>query len=323
MKSILFKLAAFLAIPLVVETAVLLHYHAGGKYQTYGLWREMRAFLDGPDDVEFLVLGNSRARRGIDPECLGQTTVLATPGESFVETHAHLKYVLEHTGKRIDTVLLPCGLVSMKPSDFRRGYYWVAFVNDWDVGWRSGDPAGYLARYLKATLLPYEPAMSAWCRDTFTRLTGQSPRATGVDKDRGSFDDYDVVLKRKLIEDDIHVLRRDGLLDRSALYYLEDMLRLLEQHDVRAVFVKFPLTAEYRKALVELAVEQEYPGDRIDALIDNCPRARRLDYQDLFAGREYLFADHHHVNARGRRELTERLIQDLERTSANRRAESR
>lgn len=311
MKTLLIKLTAFVLLPMPLLVALNWQFHTRFKSDTSDLFRRQREFLAGDTRIRFLVLGNSRARRGIDGDLLEKAVVLSTPGESFAETHGHLRYILQRTDKRIETVILPSGLATFKPMDFRRSYYWVEFVDYWDVGWRNGELGTYVVRDLEARIVPYKPLFRQRLGAWVTRLAGLETGDRDVDKQTGDFSEYDTTVKRKLVERDVEVLNQVGLLDNAAISYLSETLRLLQEHDVQAVFVKFPLTREFRVRLRELAVRQNYPQDQIDAMIQASAHCRLLDYERLFENQEHLFGDHHHLNENGRRELTLQLMRDL------------
>ena len=313
MKSLALKLSVFVLLPAPLLVGLLWAFETSpSRDQWHPLYRQQRAFLEGSADLRFLVIGNSRARNGVEVDRLGGAFSLASPGESFVETHGHLRYALEHTDKRIGAVILPIGLGSLKPMGFRRGHYWVHLVDYWEIGLRNGQPLRYAAAWLEDRLLPYRFLVG----QSLARILGHSGAGPGEGEADADADArlaaLDPAARERQLAAHLSFITRAGLLDGAALDALDDMLALLAEHGVQGVFVKFPIGTPLLDALHDLADAQGYPQAAIDARIAASPSAHLLDYQGLFAGRDALFSDLNHLNAQGRRLLTERLVCDLQ-----------
>ncbi|MGB1109195.1 MAG: hypothetical protein ACPG4N_02500 [Gammaproteobacteria bacterium] len=312
MNTLLRKLTLFL-LPLVLLLGAALAYFEANKQHWLPLFQEQERFLSRTEPVDTLIIGNSRARFSIDTDAFDDAINLATPGESFVETHAHLRFLLSH-GKPPARLLFPCGMVTFKGMDFRRAYYWSRYVNFWDAGWRNGQPISYLGEYLQGRLLPYRRPLGKELERRFLRVIGED-RNQRPDRDQQRFSELKEADQNQLIQGHISHLEQHGMLDPAAWFGLKDTIRLLKESGTPAICIKFPLTDRYRTALAGLSARQGDAQARIDKEIAGSGIIRQLNYEALFQGRDDLFRDHHHLNRWGREALMKRLLRDIGRSA--------
>ena len=101
-----------------------------------------REFYRYDGRLEYLVMGDSHSQYGINPRVIGHAFNFSTAGENYVQTFFKLRFILDHTDKKIETILLPLDVHSF--SSFRAGrlgltyYYWVKYIDYIELGRRHG-----------------------------------------------------------------------------------------------------------------------------------------------------------------------------------------
>ena len=99
--------------------------------------------------------------------------------------------------------------------------------------------------------------------------------------------------------------------DPAIRIYFEKILHLCQDHGVRVVMVRMPMTKEFNIEEGKLVPEEKLFAE-VQAITKNYPNfVRALDYHDLFEDHPEYFFDPDHLNIKGADLFSERLAADL------------
>ncbi|MEQ1505503.1 MAG: hypothetical protein ABMB14_24940 [Myxococcota bacterium] len=299
------RVVGFLVVGLVFHLALYLPYtrivRAGHKAV-----RSDRAFvLTAPREISLLVCGDSHPRTAIDPGMLGDDVVnIAIGGEHYLKTWYRMRALVERTGRTVDTLLLPLDAGSFSgwhAENFAPEFVWGRYVDFLEIGRVRGDRWDYVGRQLKASIFPYAGELRT-INQLRTKRFG-----FGEDLPTGSFGDLSVPERRlaALTQAKEHFKDAD-LMDPGLRWAFDSLIRWADEHGVKVVLVAFPVTAMYDGWVQRLGIRERVQREVVDPVTAN-PNHVYLDFHDLFAGRDHLFSDPHHLNAAGRVAFSRRL----------------
>lgn len=121
------------------------------------LGRADAQFRDFDGDLRVLVLGDSHARYGLDPQVLGNAFNFATADEGYMNSYYKLRHILTHDRREIEIVILAIGLHSFEPSraDTTFVSYWSRYIDFIEWGERTGNVKSGIVRAVRGALFPY------------------------------------------------------------------------------------------------------------------------------------------------------------------------
>lgn len=270
-----------------------------------------KAIREAPDSFHLLVAGHSRMNRGIDTVIFKNAVKVGTPGESYIETYYKLKFIFEEQKKYPQIVLLPFEEGTFKPNDFRRSFYWKDYVSFKEVGQQKGMRAFYFKEYVFACIFPFRQYYSKSIQSGIEHKFALTNKETELDKTQMSYERYSEEQRQGMIQDDIRFLEKEGLMDKSSLYYVRKTIALCQKHRVKLFYIKCPLTGDYTKALDQLSEEQNYNEQSLIDLINDSDEVTYINMKNIFEHQNDLFFDHHHLNEKGSKVFTERLVTEI------------
>lgn len=297
----------FLIPPLLLWVIAFCHFQTNKQHLYPQLYATDQVIANAPDTFPYLIAGHSRLLRAIDTSLWPEVVKVGTPGESFIETYYKLKYIFEKEKKSPEFVLLPFEIGTFKPNDFRRSFYWKKYLNFFEVATQKGE----LAEYIKVCLLAHGFPFRHYYGQQIKSWLKPRDIAPNANKTKQSFADYSEAVRRQMIEEDIALLEVIGMMDPSAAYYLAKTLELCQQHQSKLIYIKCPLTETYKKELEKLAIQQNYPEQKLIQIIEKDKNARLIDLQIDFDNQDHYFFDQHHLNKDGAKAFTQLLQQWL------------
>ena len=267
-------------------------------------------------DLEWLILGDSHAKCGIEPRLLPNAFNLSTLGSHYYHSYYRLKHFLEQEGGSAAFVVLPMDThsVAWQRKRMEDGAYWSQYIDYPQMAWRTGDFAGYARQYLTDYWLPYAghgdrivEAGLGWS-DTTTRF----PLLDGHIQMPGDWSSTPHAERIALTEQRCAFIHDDYTLpDPVTLRYLRDTLALCAAHGIRVVMVRFPLTEEAWEV-----IHEHMELDQLDALYDELfapyPDLVRIDLGHALGERLALFNDPDHLNEEGAQVFTRMLLERLD-----------
>lgn len=276
------------------------------------------AFYEYPHDVELLMMGSSHIGMQVDARIMGPNAfTLSTPGESYIQTYYRLRYVLEHTDHPIDTVVLPASLHSFIVQQTTRMDVapWPKYLDYWEIGAEFGERTNYALKFARNALVPYAgrfedfviEANDDWSVEETIEMQG-----TKFIPDREMDAETLKYLSAVRVRDHFwEGMKQQFWFDERVARYLEKVLDLAQEHDIRVVLVRTPLAEEYWR-LANERIDVEYLDRRVADFIQGRSKVSYLDYYDLYFDRPELFFDGDHLGEAGSAIFTEHLARELE-----------
>ncbi len=313
MKANIRNIFLFLAPILLVWAGLYFHFETKIKQDTYTIFKTDKSFEAAPKNFDYLIGGHSRLNRAIDTGVLPHSVKATTHGESFIETYYKLKYILNHTDKKFKTLILPFEAGTFKPNDFRRSIYWIKYVNFFEVGFRKGELGKYISAYFQARFLPF----LVYYKKQFRTLLKHKKNEIAIDKEHGNFSDLDKATQQQVIQEDVDLLNKVGIIDPTAKHYVHNIISLTQAHDIQLIYIKAPLTENYVRALSGLDQNCTITHEELEGFVRQFEHVSVIDMESVFFYRDTLFSDHHHLNLEGRGVFTELLLEKFKGSLTN------
>lgn len=299
------RAAWFVALGLLIHVALGVGYAA-----TVGRRHEVRRmdarWLAGPRPARVMIAGDSHARFGVEAPRLGAAINVAVPGEHYEKSMYRVPWLLDHGTRRVGAVLLPFDAASF--SSFKRDAFapellWGRYVDYWALGRRKGALWTYGGFWAKARFAPYVGEMETVLQLATSARHFRDPRdPTQSGLGLAVFENGTLAARR-------HFAGADPF-DPDMVHALRSLIDDLVGRGIRVVLVRYPVTALYARESRRLGAD---PALR-DALLAELERpgvVDHLDFESLFFREPELFGDGDHLNAVGKRRLTDALAPEL------------
>jgi len=266
------------------------------------------------DTLKYLAMGNSH--NCINTHILENCFNYGSPSENYIQSYYKLKHILEETGKKPEYLLLQSDVSSYgsKISDrYEYNSYWIKYIDYMELArvkqdrdilfkWAEGKFFSYAGNYKDIQLsIVYSIKMPK-----LEMHNGYRPHrdfknfANDLNKQKSAWN------KAQLIN------TADVYFDPAIKYYLKKILDICQEHNVKVVLIRYPLTREFSEEERKIV-----PADKLFAEIDKIAAGcstywGTLDYHDLYFDHPEYFFDPDHLNVKGSDLFTARLQQDLE-----------
>lgn len=307
----IYKLVIFL-LGLIVINAVLsflaFRYLPYDKNRRYSLDRDFAAV---EDTLHYLFIGNSHVNRGLEPDSLPNTWAFHGPTETAPYFYYRLRSIVEDQPQAARYYLFPAelGVAAFNPQPLLyMGDYWKRYVNFFELAQVTDQPFFYAGIGAKLKVAPYYqfPASLFFLRD----LQAERNHYKQFLQDR--WVDYDQTLKDTILN---YMLDRheliDGVSSKVGLAYLQKIISLADQHQLRLIFIKWPLHPMYREGLAQRGLMAPQLEHAVDSLLLSSPHIRLLDFEELYDGNDTLFMDPHHLSKTGKARFSQLLRDTL------------
>lgn len=311
----LMRAILFTAILIGINAGLSRAYFWAETPSSWTLATDAQLAARGPLDVEWLILGDSHAKCGIDPRLLPDAFNLATLGSHYYHSYYRLKHFLEREGGSARFVILPMDThsVAWQRARMEDGAYWSRYISYPQMAWRTGEYPNYARQFLTDFLLPYAGHGDRIVEAALERGRAQTPFPL-IDGHIQMPGDWSATPEEERLaltaQRCAFIHNRYDLPDPVMTQYLLDTLALCARHGVRPVMVRFPLTHE---AWDEVHANMDLAA--LDALYDKWfapyPGLIRIDLGESLGDRLELFNDPDHLNAEGARVFTELLVEAL------------
>lgn len=271
-------------------------------------WKQLINF-GKTEQVKLLLMGDSHTERSIDASQLDSTYSLAYFGENNMMNFYKLSYCLNHGMHKPKYILLPCDVVtfSQKFHDYRTNkafYYSLIPLSEVKNTGGSLIPTYY--DYIKTRLVPY----SEW-QHVLNRMNVNRERKATL-----SFADKSPEEQKK---DAAFFIRQEIMQDNSvsnlyygnALTYLKRTISLCEEHHIKLIFVKYPLTKTVLDEVKSCIDSTSYYNRPAENIIRE-KHIPILNFETLYADHPEFFFDCHHINNSGKAAFTVTIRQSLD-----------
>ncbi|MEA3364054.1 MAG: hypothetical protein U9Q79_00310 [Candidatus Hydrogenedentes bacterium] len=272
--------------------------------------RRQEAFSAHQELYDVALFGDSYALAGVVPELLGNAANLSQLGEGYIVRYYKLRYNLRKSPGKIKTIILPLDLHSFSPAwgeDFVRVGS-SRYVNFADYIQHTGLTEKALKSFAHYYLFPY-----ADCTQEIYQVLPASQKAKrqkDIARLVRSLADTGATEKQIQQMMTIHYGEEREWLSQKSLLYFNRIKSLCQEHDIRVVFVRFPVSRRHFEAASKIVPVDEFDSFTQE-LVDDWPGAVLLDYRELYFGRDDLFSDLNHLNANGAAFFSQQLREDL------------
>lgn len=267
------------------------------KNRRYKLDKE---FAQIKDTLNYLFIGNSHVNRGLEPDSLPKAWAFHGPTETAPYFYYRLKSIVEDQPQAARYYIMPGELgvaaFNQQPLIYM-GDYWKRYFDFWELAQVSETPFYYIGLEAKLRTVPYFqfPASLMFLRDL------QAERRQYKKYLKDTWADYSATMKDTILN---YMLDRHELIDAVStevgLAYLEKIKTLAAAHDLRIVFVKWPLHPLYRQGTVEQGLVAPEIERAVDSLLLSSPHIRLLNFERLYDDNDTLYMDPHHLSKVGK-----------------------
>jgi hypothetical protein len=268
-------------------------------------------FAEHRGSLKYLMLGNSHDR--VNPEILGNGFCYITPKEVYSQTYYKLKYILEKTGKRPESVFLSIDPVNFSPravSEIAFDGYWKRYIDYPELARESHDP-GYITNWVMGSCFSY----AGNYRYAFMSLQFARADLSRIKNGYIPARDYRNFAKEKnrnALGFEIATAYLSSYAGRSVLgdsrYYLK-ILELCRQYKIHLILLRMPLSDEYLKYARLYADLGKLDSQIFELTRKYCDDFIIMDYRNEFRGRPEYFFNTDHVNPAGA-DIVSRKIRD-------------
>jgi hypothetical protein len=306
------RLILFISLLVVINVILDWSFKAFSVHNTLNNMMD-KQFAEYDDTLKYLAVGNSH--NCINTHILQQSFNYGSPSESFIQSYYKLKYILEKTGKKPEYLILQADLSSFGPkiSDrYEYNSYWIKYIDYRELA-RIKDSKDMLYKWLEGKFFSYVGNYKDVQLSILYRIKmGKVEMYHGYRAHRDYHNFADEPDKQKTAWDKANlILSKEEYFDPAIRVYFEKILQLCQDHGVKVIMVRMPMTKEFNIEEGKLVPEQKLLSE-VQAITSKYPNfVRALDYHDLFEDHPDYFFDPDHLNIKGADLFTTRLAEDL------------
>ncbi len=264
--------------------------------------------------LKYLMLGNSHNR--IDPAILGDGFCYITPKEVYRQTYYKLKYILGHTDKRPEHILLSIDPVNFSPkaeTELPFDGYWRKYLDYFELARENRDPK-YLMNWFAGNYCSYVGnykyvlmSMQFFNADLNQVINGYIPprkyRNFAKEPNRESLG-LQIAMA--------YLASFDKKPAPSNTEYYIKILELCRQYQIKPILLRMPMTDEYLKyARIFIDMEKVDSGI-MDITRKHGDNFRVFDFRNEFRGKPEYFFNADHVNPDGAAIISRKMKEELE-----------
>ena len=275
-----------------------------------------REFVPVQDEVTLVFLGDSHPQKSAKSDDIPGAYTLATSAESYPYTYYLMKYYLE-SGEFNPSV----AVVQIDPHGFMSSRFdwlvdrdpaiWDPYMDYWEIDTITDEFGDLLPTIIRAKF----SLSGSWdlVLEEFwpTGIEVPEPLVSGFAPQERDMSEYS---PEQLVdighERAANHFNEAEFGDEVMVWYFQQLIDLLQAHDVAVVFVWYPVMEAYYDAAGEYVPLDDYPGT-IEGFLDGRQPDLMLDYHDFFFGHPEYFADADHLNVDGAVLFTQDLLGEL------------
>src|SRR6218665_1164255 len=261
-------------------------------------------YRDIKKPLRFLFLGDSHIERGVDLSKIPDSYSIAYFGENNMMSYFKFKYCLEQGYRKPEYLVIDSDMMTYTKAFNKfirhKGYYYslMSFSDLRDID--SNVLATYYD-YFKLTLFPYVE----W---QIVRMQPAKKREEKIYATPGEKAYHaSIFVQKELLPGG----KKEDFFYQPALGFLEKMIALCKENNIKLIYVRFPLTRQLLDE-VECHVDSSFVRDLPAEDIIKSHHLPILNYERLLQNRSELFHDCHHLNDAGKAVFTKELKKGLD-----------
>lgn len=279
--------------------------------------RTRTQYIEEGHTASILVMGDSHAKHGIDPEIIGSCFNYAGLGENYLQTYFRLNKLIEDPTFSASVILLQIDLHSFLTLTNRIGneFHWKNYIDFIKLAIDMQNPV-FIEDWAIGNLFSYVTG-SARNLPTLEVLIGlRNPSKLISGHAYSSIDHSLLTAEEQNHQAEMRVNRqfqRTHYIDDVSLEYFNLILNLCDANEIQVILISYPITNIYYE-YVSALITQEELLNCVDSIVKNhsCI-VEHLNYLSLFWGKDSLFMNSDHLNSSGAQHLSRRISNDLRR----------
>lgn len=276
-------------------------------------------FAEYDDTLKFLALGNSH--NCINTHILDKSFNYGSPSENYIQSYYKLKHILENTGKKPEYLLLQSDLSSYGEKISNRyeyNSYWIKYIDYMELA-EVKDDRGILTKWIEGKFFSYAGNYKDIQLSIVYRVKMKNLEMYNGYRPHRDYKNFaDETNKRKTAWNKAQlILSGDVYFDNAIKHYFDKMMQLCQEHNVKVVLIRYPLTKEFDEEEKKIV-----PADKLYNEVESLASRYNIyqgtfDYHNLYFDNPEYFFDPDHLNIQGSDLLTERLKKDIEVLESN------
>lgn len=256
----------------------------------------------------FLFIGDSHPTRSIDGDKIPGVVKLTYYGQGPVLSYFRLKDYLMKCENHPEYLFVQADIThySANYMTYIENKFFYSGIIDYEELYSIG--AISLDRYLMSysyRLFPYMEWRSLLRKNKKKKKAKDKIRFSELSPEQRAYKTEQFVMEQLLTNDP------GNLYSHKALYYLEKIIKLCEEHRIKIIAVKYPITNYYWNKLLVFCGKKAMQTPPQDKMLRdyNIPI---MDFELMYEYDYDLFFDSHHMNEKGREVFTELISKELE-----------
>ena len=295
------KKAIFFSFGFLLLHIVCLYVHERVMEKSH-LMRSGNEMETMPKDPDIIILGGSHSF-SIQTHHLPNSVSFSNPSEVPHNTYFKLRYIIEELKTHPKTIILPLDLGNLKQTEIDKQphqFYWNKYEYPTELYPFSKNKNTFVYNRIINYIFPYLDAET----DIFDYLNKKDKAPQVKLRQERTF--QNLCTKTIPIENDSCLQAQFSNLET---HFLEKTVALCQAHDIRIVFIRYPVTANYYGSESSCFSPDEYYS-LLGKRLQFYERIRILDYHDRYE--KIHFRDPHHLKNDSIRVIfTKKVLTDL------------
>jgi len=265
------------------------------------------------DTLKYMSMGNSH--NCVNTWILPHSFNYGSPSENYIQSYYKLKYILEKSEKKPQTLLLQADLSTFGPKIANRyeyNSYWLKYIDYPELAHIKGDRE-VLTKWLEGKFFSYAGNYKDLQLSIVYRIRIKTLEMhNGYRPHRDYVNFANVKNKQRDAWNKAHLFLTPGqAFDSTIKAYFRMILELCHEHGVKVILIRYPETEEmYTAESAIISPDSLYAA--VTEIAGKYPSyAGMLDYHALFFGHPEYFFDPDHLNVKGSDLFTKKLTTDL------------
>lgn len=262
----------------------------------------------------FLFVGDSHVMRSIRKRDIPNAYKLSHYGEGPILTYFRVKHLFEQVKKKPEYIFIQGDVTRFSGNYLKHSENHFFYAKSVDYSQLLDEGIIDTETYLKYRMYRYFPYIE------WRRLIKKNRKAK-VEKDGSKFEDWPDNIKK--LSTEIFVQGRvlggdcDILFYEPSLTYLIRLIELCQQHEVKVIAIKYPVTDYFLNAVSDLCGTEAIRNPKQDSVFSKY-KVPIWDFEHIFEKRYDLFFDSHHMNRFGKDEFTKLIRTTIQDSLVNR-----
>ncbi len=299
------KIALFLLLTVLLHFGVFLLFKKITANKSELLKEEES--IEALGSIDLLIIGDSHAKRCVDPDQIASSFNSAYYGENPALTYYHLKHLVNDLKIKPKRVLFQIDITRFAKNflrHYKNKFFYQTFVDNDEL--RDLDIITN-EQWLENELFKVAPQLEFL---SVVKRVNNNEKNT-----KKTFASFSNAERKKMAHDFIskQLIPNgfDDLYDQTSLSYLKKTIQFCQENQIKLIAIKYPVTDYYLKELEDICQRDLSADTPQDKIIQDW-KIPLIDFEHSFLKDYELYSDSHHMNPEGKKRCTALLIQKLD-----------